>query len=41
MRGAPVEEIRDRLLESVTTWADPQFDDATLVVLRRKADPPP
>jgi serine phosphatase RsbU (regulator of sigma subunit) len=40
MRGAPVKEIRDRLLESVTSWADPQFDDATLVVLRRNADRP-
>jgi serine phosphatase RsbU (regulator of sigma subunit) len=38
---APVEDVRDHLLESVTAWADPQFDDATLVVLRRKSDPPP
>jgi sigma-B regulation protein RsbU (phosphoserine phosphatase) len=35
VRTAAVEQIRDHLLQSVTAWADPQFDDATLIVLRQ------
>jgi serine phosphatase RsbU (regulator of sigma subunit) len=35
IQTAPVGEIRDRLLKAAIAWADPQFDDATIVVLRR------
>jgi serine phosphatase RsbU (regulator of sigma subunit) len=40
VQGESVDAIRDHLIQSVTSWADPQFDDATLVVLRHSQKPP-
>jgi serine phosphatase RsbU (regulator of sigma subunit) len=36
VHDAPVEQIRDHLLESVQSWMDAQRDDITLVVARQK-----